>query len=66
MGKKIRTHFKNLKEFLSAVEQLGFHLIFKSNYYTTICGKIGPLPMQNFDKKYQLEHACQLILEWIG
>ena len=65
-GKKIRTHFKNLKEFLSAVEQLGFHLIFKSNYYTTICGKIGPLPMQNFDKKYQLEHACQLILEWIG
>ena len=64
-GKKIRTHFKNLKEFLSAVEQLGFHLIFKSNYYTTICGKIGPLPMQNFDKKYQLEHACQLILEWI-
>ncbi|MBT3514000.1 MAG: methyltransferase, TIGR04325 family [Nitrospina sp.] len=64
-GKKIRVNFKNLPDFLSSVEELGFRLIFKSNYYTTICGRIGPLPMQNFDKKYQLEHTCQLIFKWI-
>jgi putative methyltransferase (TIGR04325 family) len=64
--KKIRVRFHNLREFLYTIEQLGFHLIFISNYYTTIFGKVGPLPMKNFDKKFQLDHACQLIFKWVG
>jgi putative methyltransferase (TIGR04325 family) len=64
--KKIRVRFHNLKEFLSTIEQLGFRLIFTSNYYTTIFDKVGPLPMKNFDKKFQLDHACQLIFKWRG
>ena len=62
-GKKIRFRFQSYKEFLSIIEQLNFRLIFKSAYYPTIFGKVGPLPMKNFDKKLQLEHVSQVIFK---
>ena len=64
-GEKIRFRFLNYKEFLSTIEQLNFRLILKSAYYPTILGKVGPLPMKNFDKKLQLEHASQVIFKRI-
>jgi len=64
--KKIRVRFHNRKEFLSAIEQLGFRLIFISDYYTTICGRVEPLPMKNFDEKFRLSHPCQLIFKWVS
>ena len=63
MEKKIRFRFQGYKEFLCIIEQLNFRLIFKSAYYPTIFGKVGPLPMKNFDKKLQLEHVSQVIFK---
>jgi putative methyltransferase (TIGR04325 family) len=65
-GMKIRSRFLNIKELLSAVEEVGFRLIYKSRYLKETRGVKGPLPMENLEKEYRLEHASQILFRWEG
>jgi putative methyltransferase (TIGR04325 family) len=60
-GAKIPTNFFNITEFLSVVRSCGYDLIFNSVYQPTILGVEQHLPMQNYEEKYQLKHACNLL-----
>jgi putative methyltransferase (TIGR04325 family) len=60
-GSKIPTRFFNIKEFLSVVGSCGYDLIFNAVYLPTILGVEQRLPMQNFEEKYQLKQACNLL-----
>lgn len=60
-GSKIPTRFFNIKEFLAVIGSCGYDLIFNSVYQPTILGVEQCLPMQNFEEKYQLKQACNLL-----
>ena len=60
-GSKIPAWFFNVGEITDSMERLGYGLIFKSVYEATIRGKEGPLPQDNFEKKYQLDYPCNLL-----
>ena len=44
----IPMRFWNIREFVAALEELDYELIFKTEYFPTIRGVTGPLPMGNF------------------
>lgn len=60
---RIPVRFFNIKEIVKAVEALGFGLIFKSAYQSTIFGIQQDLPMKNFAKKYWLKQTCNLLFK---
>lgn len=51
----IPVQFLNIGEFINALEELDYKLIFQTEYLPTICGVSGPLPMGNFPEKYRLD-----------
>jgi hypothetical protein len=53
--------FLNFQEFVQEVSSLGYKLIYKSLFQPTIHGVEQSLPMQNFDERYRLKHACNLL-----
>lgn len=60
-GDTIPHWFFNVDEVISFVEGLGMKLLFKAPYVGRFLGQEGPLPMDNFDPVYRLEHACHLL-----
>lgn len=60
-GSKIPTRFFNVEEFIAVVDLCGYELMFTSVYLPTILEVQQYLPMQNFEKKYQLKQACNLL-----
>jgi putative methyltransferase (TIGR04325 family) len=62
-GSKIPVRFFNVKELLSVIDSFGYTLIFKSVYNPIILGVEQDLPMQNFEEKYRLKRACNLLFK---
>ncbi len=60
-GSKIPAWFFNVGEITDTMERLGYGLIFKSAYEAMIRGKEGPLPLNNFEKKYRISDSCNLL-----
>ncbi len=58
---KIPMWFINFQELVQEINSLGYKLIYKSVYQPTIHGAEQSLPMQNFDEKYRLKQACNLL-----
>ncbi len=58
---RIPVRFFNINELLSVAKLHGFELTYKSICPSTVLGKEQDLPMQNFDQKYQLRNACNLL-----
>ena len=65
-GRKIRFRFLNIEELLNETKKHGFALIYKSNYAGKICDAIRSLDRAHFDKKFQLDFACQLVFSRDG
>jgi len=62
-GSKIPVWFLNVQKLLSVVSSFGYELIFKSVYEPVILGMEQSLPMQNFEEKYRLKRACNLLFK---
>jgi putative methyltransferase (TIGR04325 family) len=60
-GSKIPTRFFNVREFISFINKCGYDLMFNSMFQPTIHGVGQSLPMQNFEEKYRLKQACNLL-----
>lgn len=63
-GRSIRTRFLNFDELIQMALRAGFNLIYKSRFSAPILGKLGPLPMDNFDEKHKLDCPCQLLFKF--
>ena len=61
--RRIPVRFWNLKEFINAVEILGYEIIFKSNYRGYYMAQDSKLPTDHFESSYQLKDFCQLIFK---
>lgn len=65
-GKKIRSHFLNIKELIEEVQSLDYELTYKSKCTQNFLSKLGgPLPMKNFPSQYQLEYGSHFIFKRI-
>jgi putative methyltransferase (TIGR04325 family) len=62
-GSKIPARFFNIQELLFAVDTFGYELIYNSVYEPIILGVEQNLPMQNFEEKYRLKRACNLLFK---
>lgn len=62
-GSKIPARFFNIQELLFAVGTFGYELIYNSAYEPIILGVEQNLPMQNFEEKYRLKRACNLLFK---
>jgi len=60
---KIPVRFFNIQELLFAVNSFGYELIYNSVYEPIILGVEQNLPMQNFEEKYRLKRACNLLFK---
>lgn len=65
-GSKIPAWFFNIEEILHTVRSFGYELSFKSVLQPTILGVEQSLPMQNFEEKYRLKQACNLLFKRSG
>lgn len=57
----VPVRFWNICEFVAALEELGYDLSLKTEYFPTIRGVCGPLPMNNFAEEYRLEQCCNVL-----
>lgn len=63
-GKKIRSWFLNIHEIIKVVEeQLGYRMIYKTQFTHEILGKVGPLPMENFSPSHRLDFGSHLMFD---
>ena len=53
--------FWNVGEFVAAVRERGYKLIFRSIHMSTILGATGPLPMTNSPLSHRVDHGCHLL-----
>lgn len=60
-GAKIPVWFFDLREILHAADSSGYEPIFASAYQPLVLGAEQDLPMKNFEKKYRLKRACNLL-----
>lgn len=58
---KIPVWFFNVNEVIEVVKINGFKLVFKSAYIAAILGDESPFRLDNFDKKYRIDNACNLL-----
>lgn len=56
--------FLNIGEFINALEELDYNLVFQTKYFPTICGVTGPLPMGNFPEEYRLDQFRHLLFSF--
>ena len=62
-GQRIPVRFWNLEEFVSAVEEFGYELLFKARYKDHHLDLGEELPTQHFDPVHRLGYVSQLIFQ---
>jgi putative methyltransferase (TIGR04325 family) len=60
-GKKVKTWFWSIDDFISSMKELSYCLILRKKYRGIFLGKRGPLPMTNLPKENQLNQASHLL-----
>jgi putative methyltransferase (TIGR04325 family) len=62
-GSRVPVWFFDIEEILHTVRSFGYEMTYKSVLQPTILGTEQELPMQNFENKYRLKQACNLLFK---
>jgi putative methyltransferase (TIGR04325 family) len=65
-GRHIPVHFWNLREFIQAVEMLGYNLLFKARYRGSYLAVGETLPTEHFASPHRLEYCSQLVFRRVS
>jgi putative methyltransferase (TIGR04325 family) len=60
-GRRIAVHFWNLREFISAVQDIGYDLLLKARYRGRFLGPTAAMPTEHFDAAHRLTYCSQLV-----
>ncbi|MGB7042981.1 MAG: methyltransferase, TIGR04325 family [Xanthobacteraceae bacterium] len=60
-GRRIAVHFWNLREFILAVQDIGYDLLLKARYRGRFLGPAAAMPTEHFDCAHRLTYCSQLI-----
>jgi putative methyltransferase (TIGR04325 family) len=65
-GRRIAVHFWNLREFIAAIQEIGYDLLLKARYRGRFLGPTAAMPTEHFDSVRRLTYCSQLIFRRAG
>jgi len=60
-GSRVPFRFLNIDEVVEAFAGAGYELVLRTRYYRRVLGKLGPLPMENFEASRRLDYPSHLM-----